>query len=101
LLLAELVAAKMIANEAKQPENAREVRKVKVSIAQVFVGSNGAAAFYEDTGQPVRVNKTAWRVTVVDDDGDKEVFYFQSEEAAREFASEVTGEHFAEEDEGC
>jgi hypothetical protein len=38
---------------------------------------------------------------VVDDDGDKEVFYFQSEEAAREFASEVTGEHFAEEDEGC
>jgi hypothetical protein len=99
--LAELVAAKMIANEAKQPENAREVRKVKVSIAQVFVGSNGAAAFYEDTGQPVRVNKTAWRVTVVDDDGDKEVFYFQSEEAAREFASEVTGEHFAEEDEGC
>jgi hypothetical protein len=74
---------------------------VKVSIAQVFVGSNGAAAFYEDTGQPVRVNKTAWRVTVVDNDGDKEVFYFQSEEAAREFASEVTGEHFAEEDEGC
>jgi hypothetical protein len=67
----------------------------------VFVGSNGAAAFYEDTGQPVRVNKTAWRVTVVDNDGDKEVFYFQSEEAAREFASEVTGEHFAEEDEGC
>jgi hypothetical protein len=67
----------------------------------VFVGSNGAAAFYEDTGQPVRVNKTAWRVTVVDDDSDKEVFYFQSEEAAREFASEVTGEHFAEEDEGC
>jgi hypothetical protein len=38
---------------------------------------------------------------VVDNDGDKEVFYFQSEEAAREFASEVTGEHFAEEDEGC
>jgi hypothetical protein len=101
LLLAKLVAAKMIANEAKQPENAREVRKVKVSITQVLVGSNGAAAFYEDTGQPVRVNKTAWRVTVVDDDGDKEVFYFQSEEAAREFASEVTGEHFAEEDEGC
>jgi hypothetical protein len=91
----------MMANEAKHPENAREVRKVKVSIAQVFVGSNGAAAFYEDTGQPVRVNKTAWRVTVVDNDGDKEVFYFQSEEAAREFASEVTGEHFAEEDEGC
>jgi nitrous oxide reductase accessory protein NosL len=99
--LAELVAAKMIANEAKQPENAREVRKVKVSIAQVFVGSNGAAAFYEDTGQPVRVNKTAWKVTIVDNYGCEEVFYFQSEEAAREFASEVTGEHFAEEDEGC
>jgi hypothetical protein len=65
--LAKLVAAKMIANEAKQPENAREVRKVKVSIAQVFVGSNGAAAFYEDTGQPVRVNKTAWKVTEEDE----------------------------------
>jgi nitrous oxide reductase accessory protein NosL len=91
----------MIANEAKQPENAREVRKVKVSIAQVLVGSNGAAAFYEDTGQPVRVNKTAWKVTIVDNYGCEEAFYFQSEEAAREFASEVTGEHFAEEDEGC
>jgi len=77
------------------------VRKVKVIVEEVFVGSDGSSAFYMDTGQPVRVNKTAWRVTVVDDDGNEEVFYFQSEEAAREFASEVTGEHFAEEDEGC
>ena len=74
---------------------------MKVFIVQVFVGSGGSSAFYMDTGQPVRVNKTAWRVTVVDDDGDEEAFYFQSEEAAREFASEVTGEHFAEEGEGC
>ena len=90
--MAELVAAKMIANEAKQPENAREVRKVKVSIAQVLVGSNGAAAFYEYTGQPVRANKTAWKVTIVDNYGCEEAFYFQSEEAAREFAQEIGAE---------
>jgi nitrous oxide reductase accessory protein NosL len=87
----------MIANEAKQPENAREVRKVKVSIAQVFVGNNGAAAFYEDTGQPVRVNKTAWKVTIVDNYGCEEAFYFQSEEAAREFAQEIGGGNVSEE----
>jgi nitrous oxide reductase accessory protein NosL len=87
----------MIANEAKQPKNAREVRKVKVSIAQVLVGSNGAAAFYEDKGQPVRVNKTAWKVTIVDNYGCEEVFYFQSEEAAREFAQEIGGENVSEE----
>jgi nitrous oxide reductase accessory protein NosL len=87
----------MIANEAKQPENAREVRKVKVSIAQVFVGSNGAAAFYEDTGQPVRVNKNAWKVTIVDNYGCEEAFYFQSEEATREFAQEIGGENVSEE----
>ena len=74
---------------------------MQVRIAQVLVSSSGASAIYEDTGQPVRDNKTAWKVTVVDDYGDEEAFYFQSEEVAREFASEVTGEHFAEEDEGC
>ena len=72
---------------------------MQVLIAQMFFGGSGASAFYEDTGQPVRANKTAWKVTIVDNYGCEEAFYFQSEEAAREFASEVTGEHFAEEDE--
>ncbi len=75
------------------------VRNLKVCTAQVFVGSNGAAAFYMDTGQPVRVNKTAWRVTVVDDYGNEEVFYFQSEEAARCFAQELADEVIEEGDE--
>jgi len=72
---------------------------MQVLIAQVFVGGNGAAAFYEDTGQPMRVNKTAWRVTVVDNDGSGEVFYFQSEEAARGFAQELADEVREEGDE--
>lgn len=62
---------------------------MQVRIAQVLVGSCIASAVYEDTGQPVRANKTAWRVTLVDDYGCEEVFYFQSEEAAREFAQEI------------
>ncbi len=70
---------------------------MRVVIAQVFVGSNGAAASYMDTGQPIRVNKTAWKVTFVDDYGCEEVFYFQSEEAAREFAQEIGGENVGEE----
>jgi len=65
---------------------------VRVVIAQVFVGSNGATASYMDTGQPVRVNKTAWKVTIVDDYGCEEVFYFQSEEAARYFAQDLADE---------
>ena len=65
---------------------------MQVRIAQVLVGSHGASAFYEDTGQPVRVNKTAWRVTIVDDYGCEEVFYFQSEEAARCFAQDLADE---------
>jgi len=73
------------------------VRKVRVVIAQVFVGSNGATASYMDTGQPVRVNKTAWKVTIVDDYGCEEAFYFQSEETAREFAQEIVGEDVVEE----
>ncbi len=52
---------------------------MRVVIAQVFVGSNGAAASYMDTGQPIRVNKTAWKVTIVDDYGCEEAFYFRSE----------------------
>ncbi len=70
---------------------------MRVVIAQVFVGSNGATASYMDTGQPVRVNKTAWRVTIVDDYGCEKAFYFQSEEAAREFAQEIGGENVDEE----
>ena len=70
---------------------------MRVVIAQVFVGSNGATASYMDTGQPVRVNKTAWKVTIMDDYGCEEVFYFQSEEAAREFAQEIGGENMSEE----
>jgi hypothetical protein len=62
---------------------------VQVRIAQVLVGSSGASAIYEDTGQPVRANKTAWRVTLVDDYGCEEVFYFQSEESARCFVQEL------------
>jgi len=52
---------------------------MQVRIAQVLVGSRDASASYEDTDQPVQVNKTAWQVTVVDDYGCEEVFYFQSE----------------------
>jgi len=70
---------------------------MQVRIAQVLVGSHGASAFYEDTGQPVRVNKTAWKVTIVDDYGCEEVFCFQSEEAAREFVQEIGGENVDEE----
>ena len=70
---------------------------MQVRIAQVLVSSSGASAIYEDTGQPVRANKTAWKVTVVDDDGDEEAFYFQSEEAAREFSQEIGGENVSEE----
>jgi len=70
---------------------------MQVRIAQVLVGSSGASAIYEDTGQPVRANKTAWKVTVVDDYGDEEAFYFQSEEIAREFAQEIGGENVSEE----
>ena len=70
---------------------------MQVRIAQVLVGSSGASAIYEDTGQPVRANKTAWKVTVVDDYGDEEAFYFQSEEVAREFAQEIGGENVSEE----
>jgi len=73
------------------------VRKVRVIIAQVFVGSNGAAASYMDMGQPVRVNKTAWKVTIMDDYGCEEAFYFQSEDVAREFAQEIGGENVSEE----
>ena len=64
---------------------------MQVRIAQVLVGSSSASAIYEDTGQPVRANKTAWKVTIVDNYGCEEVFYFQSEEAAREFAREIVG----------
>ena len=53
---------------------------MQVRIAQVLVGSHGASAFYEDTGQPVRVNKTAWKVTIVDDYGCEEAFYFRRSE---------------------
>lgn len=56
-------------------------------------------ALYMDTGQPVRVNKTAWRVMVVDEDGSEEAFYFQSEEAARCFAQELTDGAIEEGDE--
>jgi adenine-specific DNA-methyltransferase len=63
---------------------------MQVRIAQVLVGSCIASAVYEDTGQPVRANKTAWRVTLVDDYGCEEVFYFQSEEAAREVTKVAT-----------
>lgn len=70
---------------------------MQVRIAQVLVSSSGASAIYEDTGQPVRANKTAWKVTVVDDYGDEEAFYFQSEEVAREFAQEIGGENVSEE----
>ena len=70
---------------------------MQVRIAQVLVGSSSASAIYEDTGQPVRANKTAWKVTVVDDYGDEEAFYFQSEEVAREFAQEIGGENVSEE----
>jgi len=75
------------------------MRTLRIALAQInaTVGSRGASAFYEDTGQPVRVNKTAWRVTIVDDYGCEEVFYFQSEEAAREFAREIIGEDLSEE----
>jgi nitrous oxide reductase accessory protein NosL len=70
---------------------------MQVLIAQVFVGGSGASAFYENTGQPVRANKTAWKVTIVDNYGCEEAFYFQSEEAAREFAQEIGGENVSEE----
>lgn len=70
---------------------------MQVRIAQVLVSSSGASAIYEDTGQPVRANKTAWKVTVVDDYGEEEAFYFQSEEVAREFAQEIGGENVSEE----
>jgi nitrous oxide reductase accessory protein NosL len=73
------------------------VRSVQVLIAQVFVGGSGASAFYENTGQPVRANKTAWKVTIVDNYGCEEAFYFQSEEAAREFAQEIGGGNVSEE----
>jgi len=50
-----------------------------------------------DMGQPVRVNKTAWKVTIMDDYGCEEAFYFQSEDVAREFAQEIGGENVSEE----
>jgi len=68
-----------VSDSVVKPFSNKAVSSMQVRIAQVLVGSRDASASYEDTDQPVQVNKTAWQVTVVDDYGCEEVFYFQSE----------------------
>ncbi len=77
-------AARLLRKAARMLEESEN----KITLSEVFTGSSAEGYFYEDTGELVEANETAWVVTIPDIYGDEEKLYFSSKSNATAWLNE-------------